>query len=317
MNNRFYTIMVIPEKSAQVKKWMISHKMVQAALAVGGLVVVFALITTLTSLRYLQKKAQFESALTRNHYLEGQLQLLNNQINIADSTLVRVQNFEQKLRVLADLDTAGVGGGFGPLPQDEGSVFLKSTEESPHGTLVASLSEDMYNNSGTDFSNPLELKVDSIHRKASLQEQSLQELYELLKDQRTVLSSRPSVWPAKGWLTSTFGYRISPFTGLRHMHSGIDIAAAIGTEVRSPANGVVTRVGTEPGFGKFLVINHGYGIVTRYGHNSKMLVKVGQKVKRGEPISLVGNTGRSTGPHLHYEIRVNGVPVNPMQYILD
>lgn len=310
--------MVIPEKSAQVKKWMVSQNALKIASAGLGLLALFASITTIISIHYFQKKAQFESALTRNHYLEGQLQLLNNQVNIADSTLVRVQNFEQKLRVLADLDTAGVGGGFGPLPRDEGTVFLQGTDAqvSQQGTLVASLGGATVHHSSS-VADPLELKVDGIHRKASLQEQSLQELYELLKDQRTVLSSRPSIWPTKGWLTSTFGYRVSPFTGLRHMHGGIDIAAAIGTEVRAPANGVVTRVGTEPGYGKFLIINHGYGIVTRYGHNSKMFVKVGQKIKRNEVVALVGNTGRSTGPHLHYEIRVNGVPVNPMQYILD
>ena len=101
------------------------------------------------------------------------------------------------------------------------------------------------------------------------------------------------------------------------MHHGLDIAAPFGTSVRAPADGIVSYVGYDGGYGKLVSIDHGYGVVTRYGHNAQIHVKLGQRIKRGEKISSVGNTGRSTGPHLHYEVRVNDVPVDPSKYILD
>jgi murein DD-endopeptidase MepM/ murein hydrolase activator NlpD len=132
-----------------------------------------------------------------------------------------------------------------------------------------------------------------------------------------MLASTPSIWPVRGWVTSGFGKRLSPFTGRKNLHTGIDIATRHGTVVVAPADGVVTRVTTKYDMGKLVEIDHGYGILTRYGHNSEILVRPGQRVRRGQPIARVGNTGRSTGPHLHYEVRLNGVPVNPMRYIVD
>jgi murein DD-endopeptidase MepM/ murein hydrolase activator NlpD len=147
--------------------------------------------------------------------------------------------------------------------------------------------------------------------------ESLKGLENLLQDKRVQLANTPSIWPARGWFTSGFGYRISPFTGLRQMHEGIDISNRIGSPAYAPGDGLVTNIGREWGFGKILVISHGFGITTRYGHLSKINVKIGQKVKRGQKIAEIGSTGRSTGPHLHYEVKVNGVPVNPLKYILN
>ena len=118
-------------------------------------------------------------------------------------------------------------------------------------------------------------------------------------------------------MSSTFGYRVSPFTSVKKMHEGLDIAAPRGTEVLAPADGVVTFNGVKGAYGNLLVLDHGYGLVTRFGHLSQILVQPGTRVKRGDRIALVGNTGRSTGDHLHYEVRIDGVPVNPTRYILD
>ncbi|MEA3545134.1 MAG: M23 family metallopeptidase, partial [Thermodesulfobacteriota bacterium] len=118
-------------------------------------------------------------------------------------------------------------------------------------------------------------------------------------------------WPTKGWLTSYFGMRKSPFTGKRVMHEGLDIAANVGTPVVATADGVVTRVKYAPDYGKTVILDHGYGYQTIFAHNSKILVKAGQRIKRGDMVARVGNTGRSTGSHLHYELRLNGVPIDP------
>jgi murein DD-endopeptidase MepM/ murein hydrolase activator NlpD len=118
-------------------------------------------------------------------------------------------------------------------------------------------------------------------------------------------------------LTSTFAYRIDPFTGLRQFHEGLDIANRLGTPIVAPADGVVARVSNTTGYGLTVEINHGYGIKTLYGHLSKSYVSVGQTIKRGQKIAAVGESGRATGPHLHYQVMLNDVPVNPMSYILN
>ena len=131
------------------------------------------------------------------------------------------------------------------------------------------------------------------------------------------MASTPSVWPTRGWLTSGFGSRHDPYTGKRTMHSGIDSANQKGVAVMSPARGTVTFAGSSGGFGKVIVLDHGFGMRTRFGHLSEISVRVGERVKRGDQIGKLGNTGLSTGPHLHYEVEVNGVCENPMNYILE
>jgi len=131
-------------------------------------------------------------------------------------------------------------------------------------------------------------------------------------------AATPSIWPVKGHVTSKFGPRISPFTGKKAFHSGLDIGSPRGREIKAPASGKVVAAAFDTRMGNFVRIDHGYGVETTYGHLSKTLVRYGKRVKRGDVIGLVGNTGRfSTGPHLHYQVAVNDKVVNPTQYILD
>ncbi len=150
---------------------------------------------------------------------------------------------------------------------------------------------------------------------ASKQEVSLQLLFEYFEDKRSLYASTPSTWPLRGWITSPFGRRISPFTGIPSFHEGVDIAAKTGTPVMATADGVVVKAGFSTGYGNMVEISHGYGMKTVFGHNSRLNVKAGQWVRRGEVISFVGDTGSSTGPHLHYEVRLNDLPVNPIKYM--
>ena len=156
-----------------------------------------------------------------------------------------------------------------------------------------------------------------LESETALREKSFVELKSHLSEQSSLLASTPSVWPARGWLSSGFGKRKSPFTGLMQKHAGLDIANRLGTPIIATADGIVVYVGRKQALGKVVIINHGYGIKTVYGHLSKALVKKGQKVKRGVKIAEMGNTGRSTGPHIHYDVVVNGVSVNPKTYILN
>ncbi len=151
---------------------------------------------------------------------------------------------------------------------------------------------------------------------AAYQEESFNNLKAFLSDQKDLISRSPYRAPLRGFVSSPFGPRYDPFTGLQRLHEGMDIVARAGTAVHAPADGIVTFSGIDPTFGNMLVIDHGYGIITRYGHNDANLVREGQRIKRGDVICTVGTSGRSTGPHLHYEIRINDVAVNPANYMI-
>ncbi|MGC2474744.1 MAG: M23 family metallopeptidase, partial [Candidatus Sulfotelmatobacter sp.] len=128
-------------------------------------------------------------------------------------------------------------------------------------------------------------------------------------------NSAPNLWPVEGQVTGSFGERIDPFNGEGAFHSGVDIGSSYGAKIIAPADGLVTLVDTMGGYGKTIMIDHGNGISTRYGHLSGFAVTVGQRVQRGDLIGYVGESGRSTGPHLHYEVRINDTPVNPYKYL--
>lgn len=145
----------------------------------------------------------------------------------------------------------------------------------------------------------------------------IQSLSSVLMDQKDYLESMPTIRPTAGWYTSGFGVRNSPFTGRPTMHEGLDIANGMGSPILAPAAGIVTYSGPRAGYGNLITVDHGYGLQTQYGHISRSFVRVGMKIKRGGKIGAVGNVGRSTGPHLHYEVRVNGIPVDPYYYILE
>jgi murein DD-endopeptidase MepM/ murein hydrolase activator NlpD len=130
------------------------------------------------------------------------------------------------------------------------------------------------------------------------------------------LANKPSIWPARGEVTSGFGWRNSPWGDSSELHAGIDIASSMGTPVVAAADGEVVKSEAAGGYGNVVQIDHGNGITTIYGHNSRMIVHAGQRVKKGQVISYAGSTGRSTGPHVHYEVRINGTPVDPTSFMV-
>jgi len=165
-----------------------------------------------------------------------------------------------------------------------------------------------------------EIKVglDWLSQETEFESKILEELSTVAQKKAAQWASTPSIWPVNGRITSRFGPRVSPFTGKKRLHAGVDIGARRGTEIRSPASGKVVVAAYDGRMGKFIRIDHGYGIETTYGHLSKIHVKYGDRVHRGDLIGLVGSTGKfSTGPHLHYQVAVNDKVVDPIHYILD
>ncbi len=308
MNNEEYTIVVFPSSTSKPKKYSVSNKFIRKGMiAFISLFVIFAGIGTYVINDYfgLRDNAVDVAHLKREAKIQKvKVDQFSQALKNFESELARLERFENKLRVITSLEDSpksvdknfGVGGPYGLSTHS-----LNSALEKESNAMMDRLMNDLGN----------------LNNQVKLQSISFQELDEYFKGQKSLLSATPSIWPARGWVTSGFGLRKSPFTGLREKHEGYDIGARHGSDVRATADGVVVVQGRETGYGNMVELDHGYGMRTRYGHNSKNLVKVGDRVKRGQVIAQVGNTGRSTGPHVHYEVLLNGVPVNPKNYILE
>jgi murein DD-endopeptidase MepM/ murein hydrolase activator NlpD len=196
--------------------------------------------------------------------------------------------------IAPDVRKVGVGGqGYDDLPGPPASLQGQST--SP-GLLLADL--------------------DQLLRLVKLEKRSFQDVEATLQSNRERLEHTPSIQPAEGYISRGFGSCTDPFTGGPGFHEGIDIVNQVGTSVRATAAGKVTERGWRKGYGWVVVIDHGYGYETAYGHLDAIEVTRGQRVNRGQVIATLGNSGRSTGPHLHYEVRVEGKTVNPLRYVL-
>ena len=305
--------MIIPERSSNVKKLVIPRTLIKTIIVSLSALFILMLVSVFFSIRYLSKEEQYKQTFAKNQFLDNRLRELQSKVATTDATVARIQSFEQKLRIVANLENPNKNtAGMGPFPKGEmdASNGVNNSVEGYTGASEAQ-SDFNYKTSGLEF------KIEDLQVKATLQEQSLHDLYELLKGRQSELDATPTIWPVHGWVTSGFGYRVSPFTGASQLHEGLDIAANLGSLVYAPASGKVLAIDTSESLGKTLLIDHGYGYVSMYGHNSEIFVKPGQKIKRGDLITAVGSTGRSTGPHLHYELHFNGVPINPRKYILE
>ncbi len=265
---------------------------------IGASVLVFLSLAVFFLQYNLMSKQLVELSPLRKENKAQKIQIENfsNTVEDLKNQVVRLVEFDRKLRIMTDI---------GPPKGSTNSFGVGGSEE--QGVSY----------SGVSVTASIQQNLELLQTKVVEQEMSFQELEEVVESRKSLWASTPSVWPTSGWLSSRFGKRISPFTGRQQMHRGIDIAARPGTPIIAPASGVVSYFRFNGGFGRYLKLSHGYGVVTHYGHLSKAAVKVGQKVKRGDVIGYVGNTGLSTGPHLHYEVFVNKVSVDPMKYILN
>lgn len=230
-----------------------------------------------------------------------QLLSLSQKITSLQSNLNRIRDFDSKLRVMINLDQDGSQAAApkgGPANENFSKGYLPLYRQEL-------LARKMH-----EFLRQLNVE-------ARLEEVRQQEIMHTLRSNQNILEATPSIWPTSGWVTSGFAWRTSPFTGKREFHKGLDISAPRGTPVYAPARGSVTFAGRDGSYGLSIRLKHNASLSTRFAHLNRIAIKSGQEVTRGELIGYVGNTGRSTGPHLHYEVRLNGVPVNPKRYILN
>jgi murein DD-endopeptidase MepM/ murein hydrolase activator NlpD len=297
-----YTIMVVPAVAGKPRRYAISKRAVTGLLIGGGaLLVVIALLVG----HYLLLWHQVGRYKAERHMIQeekAKITFLSQSLQRLTAKMAKLEEFDHKLRIIADLPE---------MEETDESLGVGGMDADTQEALEEGL-EDF-----AEQATALEESIEGLEEQAAFQEESFYELIEFLEDRKSILLGTPSVRPTRGWISSGFGYRKSPLTGRRQFHRAVDFATRIGTPIIATADGIVISSKKDSHLGNIIEIDHGKGFVTRYGHNSSNFVKKGERVKRGQVIGTVGNTGRSTGPHLHYEVHLNGVAVNPRKYMLN
>jgi murein DD-endopeptidase MepM/ murein hydrolase activator NlpD len=299
MAKRRWTVVFVPHDSEPSKIVEVSYRVIKAAIGGAVLAAGAALALGYVTLTRTVDMSQSAQLAHENARLEQQLGELNGRLSGLADTLTRISQRDARIRVLANLDpidpqvqAAGIGG-----------------------PTVASAGADV--GSAMRRSNEIRVDLNALIRRANLLATSFKEAADSLSVHSARLSAKPSIMPTQGWLSSAFSsMRAHPILHTARPHEGIDVTAPMGTPIEAPAAGAVRAAGWEPGYGNTIVIDHGFGTVTKFAHASKILVREGQRVSRGQRIALVGNTGLATGPHLHYEVHVNGRAVDPLRYVL-
>ena len=382
--DRYYTVMLIPEREKGVRSFRIPRVIIHSSLV---FVVVFTAFFGILSYDYwkiLRQVYENKHLSRENRQLKEQIQLFQMKLNSLTEDLERLHIFEKKLRIITgveDVDTSKPirrNRGVSPSRKKDKTPLRESSPDSSlEGTPASSKESDEVSSTSDGIKieglrtldklknykkNKDYIKLKNLYEQKIAMNLGMQtghtytkEWSELLKrsftladdfadfdhkfnimksftknleldihtldqhllDKASMLRSTPTLLPTRGWITSYYGPRISPTSRRLRMHEGLDIGAKPGTPIIAPADGRVLYAGIKPGFGKFVQVDHGYGIETFYAHNKNLFVKKGEIVTRGMKIASIGSTGLSTGPHLHYEIRINGTPVDPLFYILE
>lgn len=371
--DRYFTVMVVPERDKGVRSFRIPRVVFHAALFFFVVFLVLLGILTYDYLKILNQVYENKHLTIENRQLKEQIQLFQMKLNSLTEDLERIHTFEKKLRIITGLEEVDLTQSF----QDEGPSEESSIQKPSDGIEPVTkpknseekntqiIREHIFDKldplknfqDNQQYLNLKDLYEKKIATSFGLQtgysytkewneltkqsfslaggfaefdfkfglvkdfvnelEVNIHQLDQFLLDKDSFLKSTPTLLPTKGWVTSYYGPRISPTSNRLRMHEGIDIGAKTGTPILATADGRIKFAGKKPGFGNFVQIDHGYGIESFYAHAKKLFSKKGQLVKRGELIASIGNTGSSTGPHIHYEIRVNGTPVDPLYFILD
>jgi murein DD-endopeptidase MepM/ murein hydrolase activator NlpD len=295
--SKVLTVLVMPHDGGGIHQWQVPRWLL------WGLVLFF--VGSLAGAWWvIGRHVHYQAELARTQNLYRQNLQAAAELSRGRQSLATVAKLESDLRKMlaykskkALIRTSSAVGG--PTPEDQ--KHLAGLLERQNAEGVAKLA----------------LEMEALENQASAQERSVEEIRRYVEQQRSLLARTPMGWPVRGWISSPFGSRTSPFSGSETFHAGIDVANDSGAPIRATADGTVTFSGWEGGYGKLVILTHGNGMSTFYGHCAQLKVAVGQKVRRGTVVALMGSTGESTGPHCHYEVRLRGVAVNPLKYLAE
>ncbi|MBO8137409.1 MAG: M23 family metallopeptidase [Desulfotomaculum sp.] len=313
-----FTLMLVPHSDHQIYKFRIPPVLIKICL------VLFACITALTiyfSVRYLQMKeelVELKDLRKINTIQAAKLKTIESETMKLKEQMTELKNLEKDVREMIGRESVSSRS----RPLNSRKIVETSSyhpgDNAEKIPLLDLINRKSYREKKLEWDKRY-LTAASISRSLLAETGEVKRSLELLKKdvaaRKAYLAARPSGLPARGRISSGYGYRRSPFTGRKDFHPGIDIAAPYGEPVVATGKGKVVFVGYKAGYGKTVIIDHSFGFRTVYAHNSKIKVEVGDTVTRGECIALVGSTGSSTGPHLHYEVIKNGVRVDPADYI--
>ena len=304
---RKFSVIIVSDATSTNKEFTVSSKLVRnAVLASSVLVVFFGFIIfhylTMTLDKQKMKRLEFEAKDKGQKIGE-----LSSTVEVLNKRLKNMEIYKERIMVATGLTSplalkeVGSGGPDTGSGNPIGGDFPASQSLAPDSLLQK---------------NPLPQTAD-IKSQAQKIEDSLKSVEKVVNQQKLQLAATPAIWPTRGYISGVFGNRVHPFTGRYEFHNAIDIATQLGNKIIAPADGVVLVAEPREYYGKMIIIDHGFGYVTRYGHLSGFNVREGQRVKRYDVIGYVGTTGRSNGPHLHYEVRYFDKPMNPNDFILD
>lgn len=308
---KFFTVVFIPNSSGKVRKLVVPRVFI--SIGIVALVMCFFVLLYFASGYTIIKNriAYFENLEELTQIQAEQIISLNERVVQFRNTLDRLKEMEEKLKTMIG---AGTGGGI---------ATGKSPGVGGHSQYIQT---NLYvNNFPAQLVNaePIQF-IDGVHRdlkllkdEATLRETNFTRIKQLIDEKEALFASTPNIYPAKGWISSSYGSRINPFTGRREMHTGVDIAAAWGTPVRAAARGEVVFAGWKDFYGLVVEIKNRYDYRTLYAHMSKTTVKKGERVEKGQIVGNVGSTGRSTGPHLHFEVWRSGKSLNPLTLMVE
>jgi hypothetical protein len=320
-----YTLILVTDELSPVRRLQVSRQSLRRA---AGVAVALGLVLLIGTVDYFRVRSDAVEVVTlreeaKRH--QGELATLGSEVGGLAAEVERLREFERKVRVIANLPGAmhearvpeQPGQGGGDEPADEPPAQSEAPPEpnaEPPDLGAAPLPDGRMDPASLAR---VQQRARDLASHLPTRSLSLQDLLEGLEGQSQRLAATPSIWPTDGYVTSRYGNRISPFTGRVQFHAGLDVAADFGTIVVAPARGRVVLSGMNGALGRMVELDHGYGMRTHFGHLTKALVNRGQTVERGEPIGTVGSSGRSTGPHLHYGVEVNGRTVDPIDYIFE
>ena len=329
-SNDSYTVVIFRGSTAKPLRFSFPRKFVRKILILGAIILAADLLVIS---HYVVRTGEvWELSAFRSEALSARQQTaaFSTAVDDLKKRLTSMKEVNQRLRVMLGIETPktgdqlnGRGGEETPLPEGitltpadkpvKGEAEVQSSAVSPGAGVVAGQKELAQE----ELAAIVKESIAWLSKEADVQEHTLQELSVAAEQKSARWAATPSIWPVKGWVTSGFGPRVSPFTEKPAWHDGLDIGASANAPVQAPAQGRVTSVGFDPKLGNVVKLDHGFGIETLYGHLAKALVKEGQRVKRGDVVGLVGSSGLATGPHLHYMVKVNGQTFDPTKYILD
>lgn len=322
MAKKKYTVLVFSQQASRVKRFIFSPLTLKIGAAVLTLLLVVSAYLFYDYITYQKNIFDLKELRNELNSRQAEIQSFLEKISLLEEQLTRLKLVEEQvkkdLKEVQELKNEKKVKKLTPLPSVPQKTSENKEDLQPHqkALLLRQDEVSILERERPKLVSRLYMELMDLSKEAFQRERTLKDLKEFLQAQKSVLLSIPSLWPVYGRITSSFGeVRFSPSSGGTRPHMGIDISAPTGTPIVAPADGVVLSAGREAEYGLLICVDHGHGFTTMYGHLKEIRVKPGDRVKTGQLLGTVGTTGNTTGPHLHYEVRIHGRPANPFSYL--